>query len=52
MSPAQDPSGLMWVVLIIGVAVVAFWRTVIKLVIIGVVLLAALGFADALSSLR
>jgi len=47
MSPAQDPNGLMWVILIIGAAVVAFWRTVIKLVIICVAMLVVLGFIDA-----
>ena len=48
---AQDPGALMWAILIIAAAV-AFWRTVIKLVIIVVVALVVLGFVDALRSLH
>ncbi len=48
MFAAQDPGGLMWIILIIVATVAAFWRTVIKLVITGVVALAVLGFIYAL----
>jgi hypothetical protein len=49
---AQDPGSLMWIILIMGAVIVVFWRTVIKLVLIAVVALAVLGFADALRGLH
>jgi hypothetical protein len=52
MSSVQDPGSLMWIVFIIGAVVVVFWRAVIKLVLIAVVALAVLGFADALRGLH
>jgi hypothetical protein len=52
MSPAQDPGSLIWMTCIIGAVVVVFWRTVIKLVLIGIVALAVLGLADAWQGLH
>jgi len=52
MLAAQEPGGLMWVILIIVAMVVVFWRTVIKLFVIAVVALVVLGFADALYGLH
>lgn len=52
MFTAQDPGGLMWVILIIVAVAVAFRRTAIKLIIIGVVVLSVLGLIDAVRSLH
>jgi hypothetical protein len=52
MSSAQDPGSLVWIIFVIGAVVVVFWRTVIKLVLICVVALIVLGFADALRGLH
>jgi hypothetical protein len=52
MFTAQDPGALMWIILIIGAAVVAFWRTVIKLVFICLAMLVILGFIDAVRILH
>ena len=46
--PAQDPATLMLIALIIATGAVIFWRTVIKFVIIGVILLLVLGVFELL----
>jgi hypothetical protein len=52
MFAAQDPSSPMLITLVIVAAVMVFWRTVIKLVVIGVVVLAVLGFLELLRGLH
>lgn len=44
MSAAMDPGSVMLISLVIAVAAVFFWRTVIKLMLVGAVLLIVLGF--------
>lgn len=52
MFAAQDPASLMLITLVIVAAVVVYWRTVIKLVTVGVVMLIVLGFLDLLRGLH
>jgi hypothetical protein len=52
MFTAQDPGALMWVILMIVAAAVAFWRTMIKLVIICITVLVVWGFIDVVHSLH
>lgn len=52
MPAAQDPNFVMLIILIIGVAMVFFWRTAIKLVAVGTAFLIMLGFLDLLRSLH
>ncbi len=49
---AQDPGSLMQIALIIAIGVVIFWRTVIKFVIIGMILLLVLGVFGLLQALH
>lgn len=48
MAPAQDPGSLVLIVLVIVAASVAFWRTVIKIIVVGVMVLVVLGFLELL----
>ena len=50
--PAQDPASLMLIILAVITGVVVFWRTVIKLATIGLLLLVVLGFMDLLRGLH
>jgi hypothetical protein len=52
MSATQDSSSLMLITLVIVAVGVLFWRTVIKLMIIGVIVLVVLGFLELLRSLH
>lgn len=49
---SQDPGSLMLIILIIISGVVFFWRMVIKLAIIGVILLMVLGLSELLRSVH
>jgi hypothetical protein len=48
--PTQDPGSLVPMALVIIVGVVIFWRTVIKVVAICLILLVVLGFSQLLQS--
>jgi hypothetical protein len=52
MFAAQDPGAVTFIALVIATAVVFFWRTVIKLIAIGIVVLVALGFLELLQGLH
>ena len=52
MFTTQDPGSLMLITLIAVTGVMVFWRTLIKLMIIGLVLLAVLGLSDLLQGLH
>lgn len=47
MFAAQDPGSLMLIILAIVAMAVAFWRTTIKLLIIGVIVLVSLGLLSS-----
>lgn len=46
--PTQDPNSLIPIALVIITAALVFWRTVIKLLAIGVILLVVLGVSELL----
>ena len=46
--PAQDPSSLVPIALVVITAALVFWRTLIKLLAIGVILLIVLGLSELL----
>ncbi len=50
--PTQDPDSIRLIFLLIATGVVVFWRTVLKLVAIAVVLLAVLGTLAVLQVLH
>lgn len=50
--PSQDPEFLMLVILIIITLAVIFWRVTIKLVLIGIIFLLALGLFELLRILH
>ena len=50
--PAHDPSSLIPIALVLITAALVFWRTVVKLLAIGIILLVVLGLADLLHSLH
>ena len=52
MFAAQDPSSVMVITLVIAVAALFFWRTMIKLAAIGTIMLVVLGFIDLLRGLH
>jgi hypothetical protein len=52
MPAGQDPGSLMLGILIIATMAVVCWRTVVKLVIIGIVVLAVLGLVELLGGLH
>jgi hypothetical protein len=52
MFAAQDPSSVILVILVVAAAAVLYWRTVIKLLTIGTVMLVVLGLLDLLQSLH
>jgi hypothetical protein len=52
MFAAQDPSSVILVTLVVAAAAVLYWRTVIKLLTIGTVMLVMLGLLDLLRSLH
>ena len=52
MFAAQDPSSVMVITLVIAVAALFFWRTMIKLAAIGTIMLVVLGFIDLLRGLQ
>lgn len=49
---SQDPSSLVPMALIVITGLVVFWRTAIKLLAIGVILLVVLGLSDLLHTLH
>jgi hypothetical protein len=48
----HDPSSLMPIALVVITGAVVFWRTIIKLLVIGAILLTVLGFAELLQILH
>lgn len=50
--PTQDPDSIRLIFLLIATAMVVFWRTVLKLAAIAVVLLATLGALAILKGLH
>jgi hypothetical protein len=48
----HDPSSLLPIALVVITGTVVFWRTLIKVVIIGVILLVVLGLSDILHVLH
>ena len=50
--PAQDPSSLIPIALVLITTALIFWRTVVKLLAIGIILLVVLGVADLLHGLH
>lgn len=49
---AQDPSSLIPIALVLITAALIFWRTVVKLLAIGIILLVVLGVASLLHGLH
>ena len=49
---SQDPSSLILVALMVIATVVIFWRTMIKLLAIAVILLVVMGFSELLHGLH
>ena len=52
MFAGQDPGSLILVTLVAVAAAVAFWRTVIKLLVISIVVLVVFGFLEILQVLH
>jgi hypothetical protein len=52
MFAARDPSSVILVILVIASAAVLYWRTMIKLLAIGAVMLVVLGLVDLLRALH
>jgi hypothetical protein len=50
--PTQDPTSLVPIALVVIIAALVFWRTVIKLLAISVILLIVLGVSELLHSLH
>lgn len=50
--PTQDPSFLIPIALLLITTALIFWRTVIKLLVIGIILLVVLGVAYLLHGLH
>jgi hypothetical protein len=48
----QEPGSLILIILIIAATAVIFWRTVLKLVTIGLILLIMLGFVELLRDIH
>jgi len=50
--PTQDPSSFIPIAVIIIIGAVVFWRTVIKVIAIGFILLAIIGLSELLHNLH
>lgn len=50
--PIHNTDSVMLITLLVSVTAAVFWRTVIKLVAIGIILLAVLGFCELLRNLH